>query len=204
MVVSFFALLLADLALAACVVVRFIFCICTFFMQERFCNLFSITTLFRVLQPYPYFSSLHCRITPDRQFLVNLGPITLPPMPKRVPAPAPHEALFDREIERFLATLLPCARQLYHWLLRQGTPGQPQEIFLKEFVEFTAYRKSGGYSLVQIKRAFNQLTATPLVDVVHKYSGFVYKLTTYDAATFPLHQGDRLDPRPQSPSDPEA
>jgi hypothetical protein len=125
-------------------------------------------------------------------------------MPKRVPALAPHEALFDREIERFLASLTPCARQLYQWLLRQGPSGQPQEIFLKEFVEFTEYRKSGGYSLAQIKRGFKQLTATPLVDVVYKYSGFVYKLTTYDATTFPLHQDDLLDPRPKPPDDPEA
>jgi hypothetical protein len=125
-------------------------------------------------------------------------------MPKRVPVPAPHEALFDREIERFLCSLNPCARQLYYWLLRQGPPGQPQEIFLKEFVEFTEYRKGGGYNLDYTRRTLNKLINTPLVEPIYQYSGFVFKLIAYDATTFPLYQGDRLDPRPKPPNDPEA
>jgi hypothetical protein len=110
--------------------------------------------------------------------------------PAPIAPPKTAETLVSRNFSRISSDLLkfrqnltPCAKQLHEWVLEQGRAGQPQEIYLLEFAESTSNRSRGAYSIYQIRRALKQLLDTPLLNLVYRYSGKVYKLIAHDSRT---------------------
>jgi hypothetical protein len=75
--------------------------------------------------------------------------------------------------------VVPCARFLYHWLLRNAKAGTPQEIELEAFQQFTAIGRSRPYCLKQVRKAFSQLVKLGLVQIVKQYSGTIFKLVAF-------------------------
>jgi hypothetical protein len=73
----------------------------------------------------------------------------------------------------------PCARFLYHWLLRNTRAGNPQEIELEDFIAFTARGRSRPYSLRHVWKALKELFNLGVVDVVKQYSWKIWKVIAY-------------------------
>lgn len=73
-------------------------------------------------------------------------------------------------------TLTPCAGQLYRWLLRKVPAGKPQELYLKDFAQWSSGRRKQPYSIRHIQRALEELIATGLIAIVTRYTARIFKL----------------------------
>lgn len=73
-------------------------------------------------------------------------------------------------------TLTPCAGQLYRWLLRKVPAGKPQELYLKDFAQWSSGHRKQPYSIRHIQRALEELIATGLIAIVTRYTARIFKL----------------------------
>lgn len=73
-------------------------------------------------------------------------------------------------------TLTPCAGQLYRWLLRKVPAGKPQELYLKDFAQWSSGHRKQPYSIRHIQRALKELIDTGLIAIVTRYTARIFKL----------------------------
>jgi hypothetical protein len=115
-----------------------------------------------------------------------------------------------KEQSDILRRLKPCARELYHWLLINAPAGQPQEVYLSDFVEAAQNRSCDRpYNLDYVRRCLNQLLTTNLIEPLYQYSGFVFKLIAHNVHTWTAANADNnlefsIEKSKTQPSNPDS